>query len=338
MRASFDSTEAAAKADGVIGVLTAADMAGSARCRAIRRSAGRGGAKIAFRIARRSPSDRCMHIGEPVALVVAESLPPALDAAELVAVDYEELPAVDRRARGDQARRAAAVDEHPGQSRARLAGHLPTIRPMTRRSTRSSQSAAHVARITVVHQRMAMAPMETRGATGKLRRETGRYTLRVCSQGAGAMRDLLAADHGNREADAARHHRGCRRRLRHEDRRLSGISGAAGGGQEARPQGALDVDPLGGLHCDNQARDKSPTGELALDENGKFLALRARQVQNLGAYVAFAGVQLATNNFARCFPGMYDIRKLDIARALRLHQHAADRRPIAAPAGRRPIT
>ena len=56
----------------------------------------------------------------------------------------------------------------------------------------------------------------------------------------------------------------------------------------------------------------SRVGELAIDDNGKFLALRARQVQNLGAYVASAGIQLATNNFARCFPAMYDIPKLDI--------------------------
>ena len=79
------------------------------------------------------------------------------------------------------------------------------------------------------------------------------------------------------------------------------------------------------FNSDNQARDNVTVGELALDEDGKFLALRARQVQNLGAYVASAGIQLATNNFARCFPAMYDIPKLDIARAMRLHQHAADR-------------
>ena len=66
------------------------------------------------------------------------------------------------------------------------------------------------------------------------------------------------------------------------------------------------------FNSDNQARDNVTVGELAIDGDGKFLALRARQVQNLGAYVASAGIQLATNNFARCFPAMYDIPKLDI--------------------------
>ncbi len=66
------------------------------------------------------------------------------------------------------------------------------------------------------------------------------------------------------------------------------------------------------FNSDNQARDNVTIGELAIDDDGKFLALRARQMQNLGAYVASAGIQLATNNFARCFPAMYDIPKLDI--------------------------
>jgi carbon-monoxide dehydrogenase large subunit len=67
------------------------------------------------------------------------------------------------------------------------------------------------------------------------------------------------------------------------------------------------------FNSDNQARDNVTVGTLALDKKGKFLALRAYQIQNLGAYVASAGIQLATNNFARCFPAMYDIAKLDIA-------------------------
>ncbi len=66
------------------------------------------------------------------------------------------------------------------------------------------------------------------------------------------------------------------------------------------------------FNSDNQARDNVTIGELALDENGNFRT-RAKQVQNLGAYVASAGIQLATNNYARCFPAMCDIPKLDIS-------------------------
>jgi carbon-monoxide dehydrogenase large subunit len=64
---------------------------------------------------------------------------------------------------------------------------------------------------------------------------------------------------------------------------------------------------------DNHARDAVSEAELALDDKGKFLALRVRYLANLGAYVTPAGVNLATMNFARCFPGMYRIPKIDIA-------------------------
>ena len=61
---------------------------------------------------------------------------------------------------------------------------------------------------------------------------------------------------------------------------------------------------------DAQARDTVTEAELALDEKGKFLALRVRHLCNQGAYVANAGVNINTNNFARCFPGMYRIPKV----------------------------
>jgi carbon-monoxide dehydrogenase large subunit len=63
---------------------------------------------------------------------------------------------------------------------------------------------------------------------------------------------------------------------------------------------------------DNQARDMLTEGELALDPKGKFLALRVRNLVNLGAFVGAVGVHLATNNFARCYPAMYRIPLLDI--------------------------
>ena len=57
---------------------------------------------------------------------------------------------------------------------------------------------------------------------------------------------------------------------------------------------------------------------------GNFLALRMRHLGNMGAYIGSVGANIQTINFARCFPGMYDIRHIDVERALRLHQHGAD--------------
>ena len=64
---------------------------------------------------------------------------------------------------------------------------------------------------------------------------------------------------------------------------------------------------------DNQARDIYSEAELALDEKGKFLALRVRNVGNLGAYVGPVGANIPTQNFTRCLPGMYDIKYMDVS-------------------------
>ena len=76
---------------------------------------------------------------------------------------------------------------------------------------------------------------------------------------------------------------------------------------------------------DAQARDAVTHAELALDDNGKFLALRVRHLCNQGAYVANAGININTNNFARCLPGMYRIPKVDVSVAC----YFSNRVPIA---------
>ena len=63
---------------------------------------------------------------------------------------------------------------------------------------------------------------------------------------------------------------------------------------------------------DNQARDTVTDGELALDARGRFLALRVNHLAGMGAYIAAAGANIQTMNFARCFPCAYDIPKMSI--------------------------
>jgi carbon-monoxide dehydrogenase large subunit len=63
---------------------------------------------------------------------------------------------------------------------------------------------------------------------------------------------------------------------------------------------------------DAQARDMVIEGELALDAQGKFLALRINSLFNLGAYIHFPSINTATSNFSRCFPGMYRIPLIEV--------------------------
>jgi carbon-monoxide dehydrogenase large subunit len=63
---------------------------------------------------------------------------------------------------------------------------------------------------------------------------------------------------------------------------------------------------------DNQARDAYSDVELALDERGKFLALRIRHLGAMGAYIGAVGANIQTVNMVRCLPGMYDIKHMDV--------------------------
>ena len=306
------ATEDAAKMPGVIGIITAADLMGIGTVTRHPPIPGRGGAKIAFSHRPPLAESRVMHVGEAVAMVVAETLAAAQDAAEQVAVEYDELPAVID---GREALRANAPQLYESiPNNLALDWPGPFDDPANVEAVEQIiQSAAHVARVTVTHQRMVMAPMEMRGATASFDTKTERYTLRVCSQGAGPMRDMLAAIMGiDRSA------------LRVITEDVGGAFGLKSGAYPEYPALLVAAKKFGrkvhwmssrseAFNSDNQARDNVTVGELALDKDGKFLALRARQVQNLGAYVASAGIQLATNNYARCFPAVYDIPKLDIS-------------------------
>jgi carbon-monoxide dehydrogenase large subunit len=301
----------ARNAPGVLGIMTAADLEGIGSVTRHPPIGGRGGTTAICAHRPCLAERKVMHVGEAVAVVIADSHAQALDAAELVAVEYEELPAVV------DAQEALKPDAP--QLFDTIAGNLaidypgPVDNPDNAAAVDEIiKSAAHVARITVVQQRMVMAPMETRGGTAQYDGKTGRYTLRVCSQGAGPMRDMVAAIMGIDK-----------QMLRIVTEDVGGAFGLKSGAYPEYPVLLAAAKKFGrrvhwmasrseAFNSDNQARDNVSVGELALDANGKFLALRARQIQNLGAYVASAGIMLATNNFARCFPAMYDIPKLDI--------------------------
>jgi carbon-monoxide dehydrogenase large subunit len=174
------------------------------------------------------------------------------------------------------------------------------------------KSAAHVARITLVNQRLVIASMETRGATGSYDPDTDRYTLRSCSQGVGGLRDQVASVMGLANEKV---------RVTTED--VGGAFGMKSSCYPEYPVLLIAARKLGkpvhwmadrseAFVSDNQGRDSVAEGELAIDEKGRFLALRVHNLTNLGAFVANTGAQLATIVFAKCFPAMYHIPKIDV--------------------------
>ncbi len=307
-------TDAARKERGVIAVFTGADMkaAGVGNVSAHPPMTGRGGAKLVLPMRPALAEDRVMHVGQAVALVVANSAADAQDAGEKVVVDYEELdPVVDATA----AVKPGATQlwpEAPGNIALDWAGLAKDPDANAREIDEIIKSAAHVAKLTQFNQRIFPATMETRGATASYDAASGTYTLRSCSQSAGVLRDGLLPVMGLK-----------REQLRVISEDVGGAFGLKTGPYPEYPALLIAAKTTGRpVHwmstraeaclSDNQARDMLTEGELAIDDKGRFLALRVRNLVNLGAYVGAVAAHLATNNFARCYPAMYRIPLLDI--------------------------
>jgi aerobic carbon-monoxide dehydrogenase large subunit len=303
-------TAAAAAAPGVLAVLTAADIeaAGAGGVARPVPQLGRDGG--ALKVPHRPALARfhARHVGEPVALVVARTREEAQDAAELVEVDYEVLAAVS------DLRQAAAPGapllfaEAPGNIALDWAlGGEPDNR---REIDRILREARHVARMTLLNQRIVVASLEPRGATASFDAATGAYTLRGGSQGVGMLRDQLLAILGL------------------ERDKLRVVTGDVGGGfgmkapaypeyvallvaarRVGRPVHWMSTRSEAFV-TDQQARDTVTEAELALDGEGNFLALRVKVLAAMGAYVTSHGAFIATSNFARCLSSMYRIPRI----------------------------
>ena len=305
----------ARQAPGVIAVLTAADMAAAGVGNVGRHPplAGRGGAMLVMPHRPALAGERVMHVGEAVAMVIASTALAAQDAAELVEVSYEEMEPVVDVVEAAEPSAPQLWPQAPGNLAIDWPGLAEEPEANAREVDRIMASAAHVARVEVRNQRLIVATMEPRGATAIYDAASDTYTLRTCSQSAGTLRDnALAIMSWPKE----------RLRVITED-----VGGAFGLKTGAYPEyiAALVAARAVGrpVHwmsgrseaflSDNQGRDTVTTAELALDQKGKFLALRVRHLANMGAYIGSVGANIQTQNFTRCFPGMYDIKHLDIA-------------------------
>ena len=304
---------AALAAPGVVGVLIGKDTQGLGSIGRHPPLNGRGGKPLVMPHRPALAAEQVMHVGEPVAMVVGESALAAQDAAELVVVAYEPLtPVTD--ARAALAPGAPQLwPEAPGNVGIDWPGFAADPEANAREIDAIFSAAKVVARIAVTNQRMAIASMEPRGATASYDAATDLYTLRACSQGARVLRDDLVAIM-----------KIPKERLRVVTDDVGGAFGLKTGAYPeylALMEGAKKLKrPIHWMSgrseaflSDNQARDLYSEAELALDENGRFLALRIRNVANLGAYVGSVGAAIPSLSFGRCLPGMYDIKYIDLS-------------------------
>jgi carbon-monoxide dehydrogenase large subunit len=194
---SIDATAARA-APGVLAVLTAAEAAadGLNPLRPYAEANVQTGEPFAFAAQPLLATDKVRFAGEPVALIVGETHAQALDAAELVVVDYQTLPAVTSAGAARAPGAPQLSDEIPGNT------CLDWRTGDTAGAEAAFAAAAYVVSLDLDNHRIVMNPMEPRGGVGTFDPVTGRYTLHVSSQNSrrtcGSWRPTWAADSGPR--------------------------------------------------------------------------------------------------------------------------------------------
>ncbi len=297
-------TSAALAAPGVIGIYTSADLArdGLGTIPVTLKRNRPDGSPMFWKAHRGLAESRVRHVGDPVVAVVAETLMQARDAAELVVVDYADLPSVTRTADAAQPAAPSVWDECPGNV-------CNVFEVGSKTATAAAfAGAAHVIKRTYTITRVHAQYMEPRGALGSYDAGEERYTLHADSQYPHRIREVLARNIFN----IPEH------RIRVVSDNVGGAFGAKGWAYTEHRLVLWLAKKLGrpvkwacdrseALLADEHGRDCVSEAELALDAQGKFLALRVHNTSNLGAYVSSDRQLLPTFSNLGSLVGVYAI-------------------------------
>jgi carbon-monoxide dehydrogenase large subunit len=246
------------------------------------------------------------HVGEPVALIVAETAAQAQDAAETLLVEYEELPVVTTAA---EAMAPGAPQLHPGAPGNLVLDFVGGDEAAT---NAAFAKAAKVVKLGAYHSRVIGNPMEPRAATGSYDAARDLYFLHATTQGVGPMRGQLSAVLGvppekvRVVAEEVGGGFGVRFNAYPEYGAL--LYAAKKLGRPVKWVGTRSEVFLG----DEQARDIVHTGEMALDANGRILGMRFDYLSNMGAYVVFTGAVVNTLGLVNVNCGVYDVQAVHV--------------------------
>jgi len=238
------------------------------------------------------------YVGDHVAMVVAETLEQAKNAAELVEVEYDVLPAVVdvRHAKKATALHAEAPDNHCYNW---AIGDKAAV-------DAAFAGAAHVTKLDLINNRLVPNPMEPRAAIGSYNRANDEYTLYVSNQNPHVERLLMTAfvlglpEHKVRViAPDVGGGFGAKIYLYAEDVCLTWAS------KKLNRNIKWNCDRSEAFLSDAHGRDHSSHAELALDKDGKFLALRVHTDANLGAYLSTFSTAVPTILYATLLAGQY---------------------------------
>ncbi|MDD3786213.1 MAG: xanthine dehydrogenase family protein molybdopterin-binding subunit [Hydrogenophaga sp.] len=243
---------------------------------------------------------KARYVGDHVAMVVAETLEQARNAAELVNVDYEPLPAVVDVRDARQAGASAVHDEAPDNHCYKWAiGDKAQV-------DAAFAGAAHVTRLDLTNNRLVPNAMEPRAVIGQYNRATDEYTLTVANQNPHVERLLLTAfvmglpEHKVRViAPDVGGGFGSKIYLYAEDVCLTWAS------KKLNRPIKWTCERAEAFLSDAHGRDHVSHAELALDKDGKFLALKVHTDANLGAYLSTFSTAVPTILYATLLAGQY---------------------------------
>ena len=295
-------TTAAAAAPGVVAVYTGADM----------QADGIGGVPCGWQLHNKDGSPmaepphpvlatgKVRHVGDPVAVVVAASKQEAKNAAELLVVDYDDMPGIAS-VRDAIAPGAPLVhDEVPGN--VCFDWHIGDKAIVDQ----AFAHAAHVVELDLTNNRLVPNAMEPRAAIGEFDRSSGEFTLYTTSQNPHVIRLLMGAFV-----------------LHIPEHKLRVVAPDVGGGFGSKiyhyAEEAIVTWAAGKLHrpvkwtCDRSeafmsdahGRDHYSKAAMALDAQGKFLALRVSTLANMGAYLSTFAPAIPTYLSATLLAGVY---------------------------------
>jgi aerobic carbon-monoxide dehydrogenase large subunit len=249
--------------------------------------------------------DRVRHVGDHVAFVVAETPSQAKDAAELIAVEYESLPAVIDTETAADAGRPLVHDNVPHN----LAfdwqhGDAEAV-------GRALAGAAHVTKVRIINNRLVANPLEPRAAIAQFDRASGRVTLETCTQGGWLFTGPLASV------------------LKIEPEKVRVLTPDVGGGfgmkaffypeyalaawaarQIGRPVKWTAERSSDAFLSDVMGRDHVTEAELGFDAGHRIVGMRVVTTANMGAYCNLFAPFIPTGAALKVLPGVYDIKSL----------------------------
>jgi len=305
-RITRSDTAAAAALPGVRAIYTAADLAadgiGTLPCAAPVQN--KDGSAMASPPHPVLADGAVRHVGDPVAFIVADTAKQARDAAELIEVDYDILPSATDLGSAMDAGSAAVWPES--------GNNVVFDWDIGDKAATDAEfaKAAHVTKLTVVNNRIVVASMEARAAIADYDTATGRWTLYANTQGGWLIKNLIGPLFGT------------------EPDRFRVITPDVGGGFGmklflyaehvltcfAARKLACPVkwasDRAEAFLCDTQGRDNITLGELAIDADGKFTALRTRNISNMGAYLSTFAPYIPTYAGTSVLSSIYGFRAI----------------------------